>query len=543
MLSLFRGAAVISFALCLFPHLFPICLGFEVRPSRSQPRLCSRSLCSAGKFCEKTWALKSSSSSGFYDTCRLSVKGGSGGNGCVAFRREKGKPKGGPSGGRGGKGGSVKLLCNGSLGTLSKARNSVHVRGEDGDNGEGAWKNGKMGRDVVVEVPLGTVVKDSEGKVAGELNKDGEVMVVSCGGRGGRGNAAFKTHTNTAPKLAEKGGEGHERWINLEMKIVGEVGVVGMPNAGKSTLLGATTNANPKTASYPFTTISPNIGVVNLEDGKDLVMVDIPGLIEGASDGKGMGISFLRHVQRNKVLLHVVDCTAEDPVGDFRKINAELAKFDEELGRKAQVVALNKADLGAGEGLVEEIKEEAKHDRVMVISAKTGQSVRELMHRLKKFVEAQPEVVLSSSAPTVRFDIASIDADPESFKVSCDPAYPGEWQVEGSYIEEVARMTHWQYPEAVERFGRVFDAIGLSKELQSRGAEEGDYIMIGDFEFDFSPSKTNPYIPKELLDKDIEIEQMERLSEMEMQMWNNVDMEEEEEEEEDFDLDEEDTAS
>ncbi|GMH59135.1 hypothetical protein TrRE_jg3271 [Triparma retinervis] len=452
----------------------------------------------------------------------MSVWGGPGGDGCVSFRREKGEPMGGPSGGSGGRGGHVILECQEGINTLAGARERVHVKGGKGENGKGKSLDGSRGRDITVTVPVGTVVRDFDGNVAGELTTKGQQMVVSLGGRGGRGNKSFKTNRNKAPKLAEKGGEGTQRWIFLELKLVGDVGVVGMPNAGKSTLLKQVTNANPKTADYPFTTISPNLGVVDLEDGKGLVLVDIPGLIEGASEGKGMGVTFLRHVQRNKVLLHVVDGSAEDPVGNFKKINRELESYDEDLGKKKQVVCVNKCDLfpDGGDDIIEQIREAAGHTRVLKISALHRENVKELMYRLKQFADAQPDVILDETAsPKVRFDVDDLTADSDDFKVSSDPSYPGQWRVEGKYIEEVARMTHWDYPEAVERFSRVLEATGVAGVLDEMGAQEGDLIMIDRFDFDFAPSKTNPYIPIELLEQDAEILAREKMREEKELAW------------------------
>jgi len=452
----------------------------------------------------------------------MSVWGGPGGDGCVSFRREKGEPLGGPSGGSGGRGGHVILECQEGINTLAGARERVHVKGSKGENGTGKSRDGQRGKDVTITVPVGTVVRDFDGNVAGELKENGQKMIVSMGGRGGRGNKAFKTHRNKAPKLAEKGGEGKQRWIFLELKLVGDVGVVGMPNAGKSTLLKQVTNANPKTADYPFTTISPNLGVVDLEDGKGLVLVDIPGLIEGASEGKGMGVTFLRHVQRNKVLLHVVDGSAPDPVGNFEKINRELRNYDGNLGDKKQVVCVNKCDLFEDDGdeVISAIKKSAGHTRVLKISALKRENVKELMYRLKMFVDKQEEVVLEETMnPNVRFDEDDLQADSDDFQVKSDPSYPGQWRVTGAYIEEFARMTHWDYPEAVERFGRVLTATGIAGVLEDRGAKEGDLIMIDRFDFDFSPSKTNPYIPTELLQQDEEILMREKMREERKAMW------------------------
>ena len=451
----------------------------------------------------------------FFDTARLHVSGGDGGNGCVAFRREKGEPMGGPSGGRGGRGGSIYLVCDDTLNTLAPVRNKVHVRaGQTARNGIGKNKNGPAGKDNVVYVPPGTVVRELHTqKVAGELREHGETLLVARGGRGGRGNAAFKNPNYTAPRIAERGEPGAKRWLALELRLVADVGFLGMPNAGKSTLLSAASAARPKIADYPFTTIVPNLGVCDIGDeGAGLVLCDIPGLIEGAAGGAGMGPAFLRHVQRCKVLLHVVDGTSEDPIGDFITINKELKAYDEFLAKKPQVVVLNKIDVSEvqekSEELIEKLKEVAGHSRVLSISAATTKRVKELMGRLKKFAEAQPDEDLPA-LPEIDFTKAGLDFDSDDYEIISDPAYPGQWRISGSYIEQVAKMTHWEYPEAVERFGRQLEALGIAAELERRGGVDGDLVMVGEYDFDFAPGLTNPYIPPELLEQDAMYEEDE----------------------------------
>lgn len=361
----------------------------------------------------------------FFDTARINVKGGDGGNGCVAFRREKGVAMGGPSGGRGGNGGDVYIICDEAFNTLAPCRNRVHVRATNGINGQGKSRNGMIGTDQYVTVPPGTVVRElTTDKVAGELKVHGETLLVARGGRGGRGNAAFKTQRYTAPKIAERGEPGATRWISLELKLVADVGFLGKPNAGKSTLLAASSNAKPKIANYPFTTIVPNLGVCDLSNsgdgsgGQGLVLCDIPGLIEGASSGVGLGYAFLRHVQRCKVLLHVVDGTSDDPIGDFNTINQELKKYDDFLATKPQVVVLNKIDVSEvnekQDELIAKLKEAAGHSRVLPISAATTKNVQELMGRLKKFVDTQPEAELPEP-PQVDFSKAGLDGDSDDF--------------------------------------------------------------------------------------------------------------------------------
>ena len=443
----------------------------------------------------------------FFDTARIHVTGGDGGNGCVAMRREKGVAMGGPAGGRGGRGGSVYLLCDEGLNTLAPARNKVHIRASKGENGLGKARTGSIGEDVYISVPRGTVVRELlTQKVAGELKEHGDKLLVARGGRGGRGNAAFKTATYTAPKLAERGEPGASRWLSLELKLVADVGFLGKPNAGKSTLLAASSAARPKIANYPFTTIVPNLGVCDINnEGAGLILCDIPGLIEGASSGVGLGLAFLRHVQRCKVLLHVVDGTSEDPIGDFTTINKELVQYDEFLSQKPQVVVLNKIDVPEVKDLEQELlsklKEAAGHSRVLSISAATTERVAELMQRLKKFVDTQPDVDLPEP-PQIDFSRAGLEFDSDDYEIVSDPAYPGQFRINGPYIEQIAKMTHWEYPEAVERFGRQLEALGIAAELQRRGAMDGDLVMVDEYDFEFAPGLKNPYIPPELLEKD-----------------------------------------
>lgn len=356
----------------------------------------------------------------FFDTARIHVSGGDGGNGCVAFRREKGEPLGGPSGGRGGRGGSIYLLCDKDMNTLAPLRNRVHVRATKGRNGLGKSKDGQKGNHILIKVPPGTVVRELRTqKLAGELREHGERLLVARGGRGGRGNAAFMTQRRTAPKIAERAEPGAQRWLSVELRLVADIGFLGKPNAGKSTLLAAASAARPKIANYPFTTIVPNLGVCDLgNEGAGLVMCDIPGLIEGAAEGTGLGFAFLRHVQRCKTLLHVVDGTSEDPIGDFNVINKELKEYDPFLAEKPQVVVLNKIDVPEvkerEEELLEKLRQAAGHSRVLSISAATTQNVKELMGRLKKFSEAQPESDLPP-IPEINLGTYGLDFDSDDY--------------------------------------------------------------------------------------------------------------------------------
>ncbi len=298
----------------------------------------------------------------FIDKAKIYVKGGDGGNGCVAWRREKFVPMGGPAGGNGGKGGDVILKADSRMQTLYDFKLQKHFKAERGKHGSGSNKHGKNAEDLIIKVPVGTVVKDAEtGQIIADLTEDGQEVVVAKGGKGGRGNAAFKSATNQAPDYAEEGEKGEEKWLELELKLIADVGIIGFPNAGKSTLISVLSNAKPKIADYPFTTLSPVLGVVNLDIGKSLVLADIPGLIEGASQGAGLGHEFLRHIERTKFLIHMIDISdfaEKDPLEAFKAINEELKNYNPELLKKPQIVVGNKIDLVEDKSKIAKLKQE-----------------------------------------------------------------------------------------------------------------------------------------------------------------------------------------
>ncbi|MGD2105569.1 MAG: GTPase ObgE, partial [Anaerolineae bacterium] len=310
----------------------------------------------------------------FYDEAKVHVKGGDGGDGAVAFRREKYVPHGGPSGGTGGDGGDVIFYVDTHRSTLYHFSKRSHYKAGRGDHGRGSNQRGASGDDVRVPVPPGTMVYDAEmAELLGDLTDEGEELVVAAGGQGGRGNASFASSTDQAPRVAEHGEPGEERWLRLELKVLADVGLVGMPNAGKSTLLAATTGARPKIAAYPFTTLQPNLGVVALDAETEFVMADIPGLIEGASEGKGLGHEFLRHIERTRLLIHLLDGLSEDPLGDFEAINEELSAFSDDLPKMPQLVAFNKIDMPQAQARWPEVRSalEGRGYPVMAISALT----------------------------------------------------------------------------------------------------------------------------------------------------------------------------
>jgi len=329
----------------------------------------------------------------FFDEVRIYVKGGRGGDGCISFRREKNIPRGGPDGGDGGDGGSVIVKAKEGVSTLIYFHYKKHFVAKNGGNGEGKNKKGRRGEDVILEVPPGTLVKDDRGRVIKDLKKEGEYVIVARGGKGGKGNAQFKTSTHQAPRIAEKGEKGEERWINLELKLIADVGIIGLPNAGKSTLLSRISSAHPRIASYPFTTLRPHLGIVKVNETGSFIVADLPGLIEEASKGKGLGHRFLRHVERSKVLLHLVD-VGENFIGDpfkrFQIIERELEQFNPALLKKLQIVVGNKLDLpGAREKLKELEKKIGNRYPLIGISCKTGEGIKRLIFALSQMIKEE----------------------------------------------------------------------------------------------------------------------------------------------------------
>ncbi len=340
----------------------------------------------------------------FVDKAKIHVKAGDGGNGCVAWRREKFVPLGGPAGGNGGKGGDVILKADSRVQTLMDFKYKIHFKAERGQHGSGSNKHGKAGEDLVIKVPVGTVVKDAEtGEIIADLTKDGQEVVVAKGGKGGKGNAAFKTSTNQAPDYAEEGEKGEEKWIELELKLLADVGIIGFPNAGKSTLISVLSNARPKIADYPFTTLSPVLGVVKLDIGKSLVLADIPGLIEGASQGAGLGHEFLRHIERTKFLLHVIDISdfrEREPLEAFEIINKEMELYSPELTKKPQIVVGNKIDILSDKEEINRLKKafEEKGYRFIPVSLATKEGIDELKKALQEFYQMKEKELEEAKA-------------------------------------------------------------------------------------------------------------------------------------------------
>jgi GTPase len=417
----------------------------------------------------------------FFDEAKIYVKGGDGGDGSVAFRREKFVPFGGPSGGNGGPGGDVYLEVDPNLNTLIHFKKRSHFKAERGGRGSGKNQQGKAGADLIVPVPPGTEVRDADtGEVVADLVEQDQRVLVTKGGRGGRGNAAFASSTNQAPRLAEHGEPGEERWLRLEMKLIADVGVIGMPNAGKSTLLSVVSAARPKVAAYPFTTLQPNLGVVQLESYETFVMADVPGLIEGASEGAGLGHQFLRHVERTRLLIHLLDGASQDPLEDWKTINEELGQFSPELAAKPQIVVLNKMDLPDAQAwwpLVQEAMAERGLE-AHAISAVTGQGVQPLMRRTYELLKSLPVPEPMPEEPAV-FRPAETE---EAFTIEQEE---DGWRVRGARVERIAAMTPFVLPEAAARFQRQLRAMGIDVALEEAGVEPGDTVRIGDKELEW----------------------------------------------------------
>lgn len=422
----------------------------------------------------------------FVDKARILVKGGDGGNGLVAMRREKYVAQGGPWGGDGGKGGDVIFTVDEGLRTLMDFRYQRHFKAGRGEHGGPNLRQGASGEDRVVKVPPGTLIyADATGELLGDLKEHGQTLVVARGGRGGRGNARFATPRQKAPRFAEKGEPGQEAWLRLELKLLADVGLVGFPNAGKSTLLARVSAARPKTAPYPFTTLSPHLGVVEV-DGESFVMADIPGLIEGAHAGTGLGHEFLRHVERTRVLVHVLDgagVEGRDPLADFATVGRELQLYNPALGAKVQIVAVNKCDLPAARQNLARIEQAlvAAGYAVYAVSAVTGEGVDALLRAVLAAVQAPAPEPEEPAADAVR--VYRPEDDPRAVSVRRSE---GVWLVEGEDLERLVVMTDWDNDEAVARFQRIWHRRGLEQAVRKAGAVDGDTVRIGDVEFTLS---------------------------------------------------------
>ena len=420
----------------------------------------------------------------FIGRARVYVKGGDGGNGMSSFRREKYVPNGGPSGGDGGKGADVILVADKNVNTLMDFRYKRMFRAEAGENGMSANKHGR-GRDpLYIKVPMGTVVKDEEsGKVYCDLTQDGQEFLIAKGGRGGRGNARFQTAANRAPTFSEMGEPGEEHWLQLELKVLADVGLLGYPSVGKSSIIRKVSAARPDVAAYHFTTLTPVLGVVSLPGDRNFVMADIPGLIDGAAEGVGLGHNFLRHVERSNILLHILDVSGmegRDPKDDFDAINRELAKYSPTLAKKKQIVVLNKIDLVQDDTTIPEVTKyfEDKGYEVFAVNALTGQGLPELMERAYYYVEnyepepeASDDAVVYEAKEDVEFVITR--GDDASFTIT------------GKRIERLVAMTNFSDDQSVRRFQKIWRYMELDDRLREKGCQEGDEVHIGEQTFTF----------------------------------------------------------
>ena len=417
----------------------------------------------------------------FIDEAKIYVRSGRGGAGMMHFHREKYVPRGGPDGGDGGRGGDVIFQVKPTLNTLQSFRYKRKFVAADGENGGSSNMTGRSAKNLIIDVPPGTIIYDDlTGELLGDLVEAGEELRVCKGGRGGLGNQHFATARNQAPRTAEKGEPAEERNLRLELKLLADVGIVGVPNAGKSSFLAAVTNATPKIADYPFTTIEPNLGVANLDEETSLILADIPGLIEGAHEGVGLGYAFLKHIQRTRVLIHVLDGMAEDALADFSQINSELALFDPALGKKPQIVAFNKVDLPDVKEKWTNLKKalSKKGFPVYAISTATHENLKEVLWKAHELLQIAPEVeVVETKIPLYK-----PQEDPRDFKITRE----GDgWRVSGTAIERAADMTYWEHDGSVRRFHHLMVTLGVDEALRREGIENGDTVYIKDYELEW----------------------------------------------------------
>lgn len=426
----------------------------------------------------------------FVDQVKIYVKGGDGGNGMVAFRREKYVPKGGPAGGDGGSGADVVFEVEEGLRTLMDFRYKRHFKAPRGEHGMSKNQHGKNSKDMIVKVPPGTVVADAvTGETIADLTQHGQQAVIARGGRGGRGNSRFASPSNPAPELSENGEPGQEREVTLELKVLADVGLVGFPSVGKSTLLSVVSAAKPKIADYHFTTIVPNLGMVETEDGRSFVMADLPGLIEGAHSGVGLGHQFLRHIERTRVIVHVVDMAAiegRDPFEDYITINKELQEYNLRLLERPQIIVANKMDMPEAEENLRVFKEKLEEEYpIFPVSAVTRTGLRDLLYAVADKLEHTPEFPLEEVEEDagVHRVLYKHEADERQFFISRDS--DGSFVLTGEGIEKLFKMTDFSRDESVKRFARQMRGMGIDEELRQRGAKDGDIVKLMDYEFEF----------------------------------------------------------
>ena len=420
----------------------------------------------------------------FVDYTKIIVKSGDGGNGAISFRREKYVAAGGPDGGDGGKGGDVYFTVNPNANTLIEFRYNKKFKAENGKNGSGGHCYGKSGEDLYIKVPKGTVVKDAEtGRVIADLSEDGQTELIIPGGRGGKGNSHFATATRQAPRFAQDGEKGVEKELVLELKLIADVGLVGFPNVGKSTILSTVTKATPKIADYHFTTLEPNLGVVSTKNNGSFVLADIPGIIEGASQGTGLGLQFLRHIERTRLLLHVIDVSGSegrDPVDDFNKVNEELKQYSEKLASRKQIIVANKSDILQSEEKFINLSKIAsqKGYEIYKISAATKEGIEELMEHVAEVIKTLPKEEIYDIKDKVVYELK----DEKEFEV--EKTEDG-FVVSGPAIERILRRVNMADNESMYYFQKCLRESGIEDELRKQGVQEGDTVKFGNWDFEW----------------------------------------------------------
>ena len=421
----------------------------------------------------------------FVDYAKIIIKSGDGGNGAATFRREKYVAAGGPDGGDGGRGGDIYFEVDPNANTLIDFRYTKRFKAENGQNGSGAHKFGRSGQDCIVKVPLGTIVKDVEtGKVIVDLSKEGQKELILKGGKGGKGNSHFATSTRQSPRFAIDGEKGKEKEVILELKLLADVGLVGFPNVGKSTILSRVTAATPKIADYHFTTIDPNLGVVKTEYGDSFVLADIPGIIEGASEGIGLGTQFLRHVERTRLLLHVLDVAGTEgrnPVDDFNKINDELKKYSEKLAGRKQIIVANKIDSMQDNSNLESLEKLAKEKdmEIFKISAATGEGLNELFNHVAKIIKTLPREEIVEIEDRI---VYTLEDDSEEFTIDI---IDGEFLVEGPAVERLMGRVNIGDNESYHYMEKMLKRLGIENALREKGVKEGDTVKLLEWVFEW----------------------------------------------------------
>ena len=423
----------------------------------------------------------------FTDYVKIYAQAGKGGNGAISFRREKYVASGGPDGGDGGKGGDVYFRVDPDANTLIEFRFKKKFKAENGENGQGARKYGKSGENLYIPVPIGTVVKDATtNELLADFSEPGQKTLLLKGGRGGLGNSHFATATRQAPRFAQDGEPGEEREFILELKLLADVGLVGFPNVGKSTFLSVVTSATPKIANYHFTTIDPNLGVIKSKYGDSFVIADIPGIIEGASDGTGLGIQFLRHIERTRMLLHFIDVSGlegRNPVEDYKTINEELQKYSKKLAKRTQIIVANKADAMTDDTNYKELEKIANNNnqRIFKISATTGEGIEELMNYVSKTLKTLPKENLIDIDTNIKEKVYKLE-DEEKFTVEKDGK---TFVVKGEAVDKIIRRVNITDNESLYYLHKKLDEIGLDKALKKAGIKDGDTVKIGNYEMEW----------------------------------------------------------